>query len=428
MENVSSFKLVSPTASNHSLYSFRNILSEINKRLVAGIDYQKILDFVFDSLDLVIPFDRIGIAIVNDIEAVPHISLKWMRSKLPAAHLFGSYSAPLKASSLEKIIETGEPRIIDDLIKYSAQHPQSESTKLILKDGIRSSLTCPLRSQNEQIGVIFFSSRKSNAYTEEHLKIFQEIAVELSLIFEFGRYRNDSELYTAQSRNLSMILHDLKSPLSVLQGFAEAAQDEDWFQSLDPSGKKIFSIFLRNTKNMFALLDGLSESSQLDQQIHPINLKENNLVDFCNEMANSGQNLASSKEINFSSKISIERTCVALFDAQKIRRVLDNLFSNAVKYSNRFSEIEFIVYSDSERINFEVLDHGLGIPKNEFNKLFHDFGKTSVRPTAGETSTGLGLAIAKKLVDEHGGSISLTSEVGKGSTFTFWIPLLCGKE
>ena len=72
---------------------------------------------------------------------------------------------------------------------------------------------------------------------------------------------------------------------------------------------------------------------------------------------------------------------------------------------------------------FSVCDEGLGIPQSEISKLFHEFGKTSVRPTEGETSTGLGLAIAKRIVEQHQGEISVSSEVGKGSTFSFWIPL-----
>ena len=75
-----------------------------------------------------------------------------------------------------------------------------------------------------------------------------------------------------------------------------------------------------------------------------------------------------------------------------------------------------------------MADKGLGIPVSEIPKLFREFGKTSVRPTEGETSTGLGLAIAKKIVEQHEGAISVVSAAGKGSTFTFWIPLIGAKD
>jgi signal transduction histidine kinase len=69
-----------------------------------------------------------------------------------------------------------------------------------------------------------------------------------------------------------------------------------------------------------------------------------------------------------------------------------------------------------------VIDQGQGIPESEFPKLFQEFGKTSVRPTEGESSSGIGLAIVRKIVEQHGGRASIRSEVGRGSTFGFWIP------
>jgi signal transduction histidine kinase len=102
--------------------------------------------------------------------------------------------------------------------------------------------------------------------------------------------------------------------------------------------------------------------------------------------------------------------------------VLENLFSNAVKYSRRGSEARFSFRREPDRLVFSVTDTGLGIPAEEIPKLFQEFGKTSVRPTEGEQSTGLGLAIAKRIVEQHKGQIMVESKPGPGSTFTFWIP------
>ena len=402
---------------------FGRLLSEINKRLTSGVAYENVLDFVFDSLDLVIPYDRIGIALVEGTGDEAQLKLKWVRSKTPVKHLTLRYVAPVKGSSLQKILETKQPRIINDLIQYSANHPESKSTKLIIQDGIRSSLTCPLRAENKQIGVVFFSSCKVNTYKDEHVKILLEIADELSLIIEHGRLQESFELHASQSQNLSMILHDLKSPLSVIQGFAEMSVDQPWFEKLDPDGKNVFGIFLRNTKYMFSLLNELSELSELKQSANYLDEQDVLMKNFCNEITNFGRILAEAKEIEFVSNISIQIPDVARFDRHKVLRVLDNLFSNAVKYSQRNSKVLFSVSCDKKHLTFAVSDQGLGIPKDEIGKLFHEFGKTSVRPTEGETSTGLGLAIAKKIVEQHEGLISVLSEVGKGSTFTFWIPV-----
>lgn len=404
------------------------VMNEINKKLLAGASYQKLLDLVFDSLDLVIPYDRIGIALVEGLGDDTQLSMKWVRSKVAVAHLNLSYSAPVQGSSLQKILETGEPRIINDLIEYSLSFPDSLSTKLVIKDGIRSSLTCPLRSGDQQIGVVFFSSCKQNTYKKEHVQTFREVADELSMIIDHGRLRHDFDASKEQARNLNMILHDLKSPLSTIQGFAELSLGEPWFQNLDPEGKEVFQVFLRNSKYMFDLLNELNELGNLDRQAERVILEDVPLKEFCNEMTHFGKILAEPKQIEVNADHSLGFVPILRFDRHKVRRVLDNLFSNAVKYSERGSTITFKVFCTQDRLTFSVADLGLGIPDLELPKLFREFGKTSVRPTEGETSTGLGLAIAKKIVEQHEGAISVVSVVGKGSTFTFWLPFRGSKN
>ena len=416
-------KQLNNSARDQEQLSLVHVLTEINKKLSAGENYQKVLDFVFDSLDLVIPYDRIGIALVEGVGDEAQLSLKWVRSRVPINHMSSSYSAPLKGSSLLKIIESGQPRIINDLSEYLKTHPLSASTKLVILDGIRSSLTCPLRSENKQIGIVFFSSRQSGIYLDEHIQSFLEIADQLSMVVEHGRLKEESNAFATQSQNLRMILHDLKSPLSTIKGFAELSIDEPWFQTLDPDGKEVFQVFLRNSKYMFELLNELNEISSLEQKSALAEVKDVELNGFYEEMEAFGKSLGQTKEIEFVSDISPRLPSLVRFDPRQIKRVLDNLFSNSVKYSKRGGKTVFTISVEPGRLVFSVRDYGLGIPSAELGKLFREFGKTSVRPTEGETSTGLGLAIAKKIIAQSHGEISVVSEVGQGSTFSFWIPL-----
>ena len=114
---------------------------------------------------------------------------------------------------------------------------------------------------------------------------------------------------------------------------------------------------------------------------------------------------------------------MARVDADKIIQVLDNLVTNAVKFSVPPGSVAIEVAVDLTDVLVSVIDHGQGIPPEEIGLLFQPFSKTSVRPTAGEPSTGLGLAICKKVIEAHGGRISVESTVGKGSTFHISIPL-----
>jgi signal transduction histidine kinase len=103
--------------------------------------------------------------------------------------------------------------------------------------------------------------------------------------------------------------------------------------------------------------------------------------------------------------------------------VLNNLISNAVKFSQSGTAVTVHAVAASGGVQIAVRDQGPGIPEGERGKLFQPFGKTSVRSTAGESSTGLGLAIVRKIVEGHGGRIWVESEVGVGSAFLFTLPI-----
>jgi signal transduction histidine kinase len=405
-------------------FRFGRLLAEINRKLSDGQDFMKLFDFLFGALDIIIPYDRIGIAVIEGEGNQRQLVTKWMTSKIPVSHIVAGYSAPLESSrSLLKILETGQPRIINDLVQYSHEHPDSESTKLILKDGIRSSLACPLRAGGKFIGVVFFSSQNVETYRDEHVQTYIEIAEELSLIIDHGRMRRN---VLSSAQNLAMVLHDLRAPLGVIQGFLDIASDADWYENLDSDARGVFSILQRNSKYMLELLNELSELSRLSAQ-GAVDLREVTVREFIAELAMKGRELADKKEISFAITTSSGLPEKARMDSMKIRRVLDNLITNAVKFSARGTNVQLNIKREGARLVFEVRDEGQGIPESEISKLFREFGRTSVRPTEGERSTGLGLAIAKKIVEQHGGQISVKSEAGKGSTFAFWLPLVESK-
>ena len=132
--------------------------------------------------------------------------------------------------------------------------------------------------------------------------------------------------------------------------------------------------------------------------------------------------LAKGKSINL--KLNLESNLPEIsLDRNRISQVINNLITNAIKFSYPETEIALSAVRRGGEVIISVADQGQGIPPDEIPKLFADFTKTSVRPTGGEKSTGLGLAIAKRMVEAHKGRIWVESQVGKGSTFSFTLPL-----
>lgn len=162
----------------NELYALLQLSHEINM----GLLLDEVLEKAFESLRSVIPYTRMSVAMLEDNGAV--LRARWARSDSPKMFLKRNYTGRLKGSSLQLILNSGEPRIINDLAAYFALHPQSDSTRLMVDEGIRSSLTCPLISMGKPIGFIFFSSNHTGVYKNAHVELFKLIAGHFSVVVE----------------------------------------------------------------------------------------------------------------------------------------------------------------------------------------------------------------------------------------------------
>ncbi len=191
-----------------------NTLSKVTEKINAGLVLDEVLNYAFESFWPIIPYDRIGFSLLEQKCTV--VRSRWVRSDAPVTKITRGYSAPLEGSSLQKIIETGQPRILNDLRQYLAEHPASESTRLIVEEGMRSSLTCPLIAMGKPIGFMFFSSMEPHKFKDAHVEIFLEIAGQLSMIVEKARLYED--LRQLNQKLMEMVAHDLRSHLGIMKG------------------------------------------------------------------------------------------------------------------------------------------------------------------------------------------------------------------
>ncbi|MFH1212550.1 MAG: GAF domain-containing protein [Candidatus Neomarinimicrobiota bacterium] len=195
-------------------------LSGLTEKINTGLNLAEVLDQIFNSFRTVIPYDRLGIALLTaDGKSVRACC---SRSDFPADKLKDGYTARLQNSSLAEILRTGQPRIINDLEQYLADKPRSVSTRLILAEGMRSSLTCPLIVQAKPVGFLFFSSQHTYTFRDAHVDLFRKIAGQVSMIVEKSRlYQNLSALNDEKSKFLGIAAHDLRSPIGVIKSYAD---------------------------------------------------------------------------------------------------------------------------------------------------------------------------------------------------------------
>jgi HD-GYP domain-containing protein (c-di-GMP phosphodiesterase class II) len=177
----------------------------LNEKINAQHRFDNVFGFIYDNLIEFIPYDRIGIAVVsNDGLSVETLTAKSNRKVL----LGRGYDQTIESSSLKQVISNREVRIINDLNSYYRKHPLSDSTRLMLEEGMNSSITLPLFIENKVIGVVFFSSTEPYVYNEEHQQFLINIANALSTSLE-----------------KSFIFEDLM--ISTVRGFAKIVESKD---------------------------------------------------------------------------------------------------------------------------------------------------------------------------------------------------------
>jgi signal transduction histidine kinase len=396
-----------------------NTLARLTEKINSGLVLDEILDQVFDSFRPLIPYDRIGVALVEDSGIV---RARWARSISPSIKIAHGYAAPMKGSSLQSIIETGQPRILNDLETYLSDHPGSESTRLIVAEGMRSSLTCPLVATGKPVGFMFFSSMQLHTYKHVHVELYKQIAGQLSLIIEKGRlYQELIELNQLKNKFLGMAVHDLRNPLNIVNGYLELLLDSHLGPV--PEGQRAFiERSLSACKAMTALVEDLLDISAIEAGQLDLSPETRNVVDIVTEAYRAHGVLAGAKDIAIELHVEDGLRPVRI-DPKRIGQVMSNLISNAIKYSFPQTTIRLYARPAGDAVEITVEDEGQGIPPNELSRIFREFGKGSPRPTGGEKSTGLGLAIVSRIVKAHGGKVRVKSQVGKGSTFTVVLPV-----
>lgn len=220
---------------------------------------------------------------------------------------------------------------------------------------------------------------------------------------------------------LGVAAHDLRSPLGHIKMFSEYLIDE-LKDKVDNDQKEYLDIIHKSSTFLLRLVDNLLDISKIEAGELKLNHQLTELNEFVEEQVALANSHAQRKNIRI--KLVPAKDAVNIeFDPIHVSQVMSNLLTNAVKFSAEGTVTTVSVEPNHEKVVINVSDQGQGIPTDELPTIFNAFQKTSVKSTAGEKSTGLGLAIVKKIVEAHGGKIWANSEVGKGSTFSFSLPL-----
>lgn len=233
--------------------------------------------------------------------------------------------------------------------------------------------------------------------------------------------RNDelSELNQVKNQFLGMAAHDLRNPISAIRGMSELINRLDVNEA---KKRNLIGNIVDISGQMLDLLNDLLDVSAIEDGSFELQREAHDLAELMKSRVGMVAFAADAKNIEI--VLDLETLPPVLVDRPRIGQALDNLLTNAVKFSPPNSIVEASVRRVKDTVELIVADHGQGIPADEVDKVFTPFEKLSSKPTAGEKSTGLGLAIARQVVDAHDGKITVSSELGAGATFTIALPFV----
>ncbi|MBF0589177.1 MAG: response regulator [Magnetococcales bacterium] len=250
--------------------------------------------------------------------------------------------------------------------------------------------------------------------------VLARVVTQLSLQQQRSRLQ---KLNDVKNRFLGMTAHDLRGPIGSIHGLSEMLLN---MPMSDSQREKFLSTIFKASGQLLTLVDDLLDVSVIESGSFDLNDKPGDLSMLVRERLELAQLAIEKKEVTVASHL--EETPNAHFDHERMAQVLDNLISNALKFTPTGSTISLRSGMRDQQPFFQISDQGPGIKQEERGKLFLDFQKLSAQPTDNEKSTGLGLAIVKRIVDAHGGRIEVEDGSHGGALFTLYLPSIASRN
>lgn len=255
----------------------------------------------------------------------------------------------------------------------------------------------------------------------------EKLGTELLLVNQSLNETNLELKRLNQQKNefLGIAAHDLKNPLGGIVGFSVAMKDTlETVESAETKAEllDIVETIERSARHMLVIINELLDTAVLEGQGLKLECTYCDVSQIATNVVSLNQGHARQKGIRIISNLVADS--IAYVDIMKTQDVVDNLLSNAIKYSHENSRVWLTVEQhDANNVRISVRDEGPGLTEEDMKKLFGKFQKLSARPTAGESSTGLGLSICKTIVELHGGRIWAEQNITKGAAFHVDLPV-----
>jgi len=320
---------------------------------------------------------------------------------------------------------TLEPTQVPDTLDESYQSARKE---LLIRAGWRALLTVPLLRENHLLGGLLVNRKAPGPFPTETVELLRTFATQSALAIQNARLFREiadkgRQLETAsrhKSDFLASMSHELRTPLNAILGFNEMILGEIYGEV--PAGmREPLDDIQTSGKHLLRLINNVLDLAKIEAGRMELALADYSVQDIVESVRSTLRPLAADKGLEFVASVPAD-VPLAFGDPGRITQCLMNLAGNSLKFT-KTGRVEISVATTDHLLAYKVADTGIGIPPDKLESVFAEFKQTDATIASEYGGTGLGLSISKKFVEMHGGRIWVESELGKGSTFIFEIPL-----
>jgi signal transduction histidine kinase len=400
-------------------------LFHVTQVVNSSLDLNQVLNQVMDHIIQLTKAERGFLMLINDDG---ELEFKVARN-MDRTTIEGS-SFSISRTIVQRVAEKRQPVVTTN----ARQDPRFRAQESVVSYKLRSILCVPLRVKDKVTGVIYVDNRiKSGIFGDHHrepLTAFANqaaIAIENARLF-FETQRRAEELATALTRQeeldrlksefIQNVSHELRTPLAIIRGYTELLENDE-LGKLQPAQHKALSIIARRSHMLTRLVDDFATIQETETRA--IRRERVNLAELAHAMLADFEIAAQEAELSLTAEVPPDLALVYGIPAH-LQRVLDNLLTNAVKFTPAGGSVAVRIWQEKGDVILEVADTGVGIPSDQLERIFERFYQIDGSTTRRYGGTGLGLALVKEVVEAHGGQVTVTSTLGQGSTFRVTLP------
>ena len=363
-----------------------------------------------------VPFERTAIVLVEgDTATTMATAGSGANEVFPPGN-----SDPIAGSLLERVL-AGKILVRRDLTERD-----SPADEQLLALGLRSELVAPLLLGTRTIGMLSLSRDRPEAFSEDEVELVSLLgrlvatAVQNIRAYEAERRRVEELARLSQLRAdfVSLVSHELRSPMAAVIGAARTLQDR-WRMLTAEQRESFLALIGDETSRLAELVGDVLDTSRIEAGTFSYRFEEVDLGRVVDEAVEAAALAQQDVPVVASVRGALPEI---RGDRARLRQVLGNLIENAVKYSPEGGEVRVSAVAANGAVRIAVRDGGPGIPNDQQARIFEKFGRADVEGGS-KPGTGLGLFIARSIAEAHGGSLDVTSGAEPGSTFTLTLPV-----